>query len=336
MPRRPSTKSRERNCWQNWGFDASKIFMETLHVPVLLAEAVNSLNCRPNGIYLDATVGSGGHAYQILKDNPEIKRLIAIDWDKDAIERARHRLRPFSHKTIILQDNFTNIRTITKQLGIKEVNGILIDLGVSSQQLEDENRGFSFRYGGPLDMRMDRSQTMTAADLVNNCSLAQLERIIRDYGEERWAKRIAGTLVRERRREPISDTVRLSSLVTASIPSSRRPRKIHPATKTFQALRIAVNHELDNLSKVIDEAVKLLAHGGRLCIISFHSLEDRIVKLEFKKRAGGNITPSRIPIEKKHPATLRIITKKPVVPQGTEARNNPRARSAKLRVAEKV
>jgi 16S rRNA (cytosine1402-N4)-methyltransferase len=311
--------------------------METQHVPVLLAEAVESLQCKADGIYLDATLGSGGHALKILKENPEIKGLIALDCDEDAIKRAESRLAPFSHKTFLFRDNFINIKKILKQVGVKEVDGILIDLGVSSQQLEDGSRGFSFNLRGPLDMRMDRSQTMTAFDIVNRTPAPQLEQILRDYGEERYAARITRTLVNERKKEAIADTLKLSRLVTRSIPRSRRHRRIHPATKSFQALRIAVNHELDNLSAVIEEGITLLAPQGRFCLISFHSLEDRIIKHTLRKRAKKS-TPSKDTQgnDREQPGTLRIITKKPIVPQPEEMKANPRARSAKLRVAEKV
>ena len=311
--------------------------MKTQHVPVLLAEAVESLQCKANGIYLDATLGSGGHALKILKDNPEIKGLIALDCDEDAINRAESRLAPFSHKTFLFRDNFINIKEILKQVGVKEVDGILIDLGVSSQQLEDGNRGFSFNLKGPLDMRMDRNQTVTAFDIVNKTPAPQLEQIIRDYGEERYAARITRKLVAERKKAPISDTHELSRIITTAIPRSRGPRRIHPATRSFQALRISVNHELDNISTVIEDGISLLASHGRFCIISFHSLEDRIVKHTFKKRAQkstsaeDNKSTTRGQLE-----TLRIITKKPIVPQPEEMKANPRARSAKLRVAEKV
>ena len=311
--------------------------MKTQHVPVLLAEAVESLQCKVNGIYLDATLGSGGHALKILKDNPEIKGLIALDCDEDAIKRAESSLAHFSHKTFLFRDNFINIKKILKKVGVKAVDGILIDLGVSSQQLEDGNRGFSFNLKGPLDMRMDRSQAMTAFDIVNKVPAPQLEQILRDYGEERYAARITRTLVTERKKTSISDTLNLSRLITTSIPRSRRPRRIHPATKSFQALRIAVNHELDNLSTVIEEGINLLAPLGRFCIISFHSLEDRIIKHTLKKRAHKlTSTDDSLSNGISQPATLRIITKKPIVPQPEEMKTNPRARSAKLRVAEKI
>ena len=311
--------------------------MEITHLPVLLEEAVFYLNCKANGIYLDATVGSGGHAFKILKDNPEIKTLIALDWDEEAIKRARKRLEPFSQKTFIFQENFINIQTVLKKLKVKEVDGILLDLGVSSHQLEDHNRGFSFRLEGPLDMRMDKNLPTTAFDLINTSSVSQLKQILHDLGEERFASRIARTLVARRKKEPISDTLKLSELVVSSIPPVHRPRKIHPATKTFQALRIAVNHELENLTKVIEESIDLLAEKGRLCIISFHSLEDRIVKHLFSRMAKGySHSEGFFPCRDMKQEKIRILTKKPISPQPEEIRENPRARSAKLGVAEKL
>jgi 16S rRNA (cytosine1402-N4)-methyltransferase len=311
--------------------------MKTQHVPVLLAEVIESLQCKANGIYLDATLGSGGHALKILKDNPEIKGLIALDCDEEAINRSESRLAPFSHKIFLFRDNFINIKKILKQVGVKEVDGILIDLGVSSQQMEDGKRGFSFNLKGPLDMRMDRSQEMTAFDIVNKTPASQLEQILHEYGEERYAARITRTLVTERKKEPIADTLKLSRLITTSIPRSRRPRRIHPATKSFQALRIAVNHELDNIATAIEEGINLLAPKGRFCIISFHSLEDRIIKHTFKKRAQkSNFSEDKQSRGRRQSGTVRIITKKPIVPQPEEIKANPRARSAKLRVAEKI
>jgi 16S rRNA (cytosine1402-N4)-methyltransferase len=311
--------------------------METIHVPVLLAEAVAYLNCRTDGIYVDATAGSGGHAFKILNDYPAIKKLIAIDWDSDAINRVRSRLEQFSEKVFIVQDNFAALRSIAGKLNIEKVNGILLDLGVSSQQLENPERGFSFKHKGPLDMRMSTALSTTAYDIVNTSSAAELKDIFHTYGEERWASRIARTIIARRKQEPVADTIALSNLVTSSIPPRFRSRTIHPATRTFQALRIAVNHELDSLRQGIADGIDLLAAGGRICIISFHSLEDRIVKQEFNKRARGHRhddevrsgTTSEMP-------AIRIITRKPVIAQPEELQHNPRARSAKLRVAEKL
>lgn len=311
--------------------------MAITHIPVLLAEVVEYLNCRANGIYLDATLGSGGHALKILKDSPEIKALIGLDWDEEAIKQARKRLQPFSHKTYIFQENFITIRTILKKLGVREVNGILLDLGVSSQQLEDHHRGFSFKLQGPLDMRMNRNLPTTAFDLVNTSSVSQLEHILLNYGEERFAPRIARAIVTKRKKDPLSDTLKLSKLITSAIPPKHRPRKIHPATKTFQALRIAVNNELENLKRVIEEGVDLLAQKGRLCIISFHSIEDRIVKHQFRNLSKGYTYSERdFYCKEIKPEKVKIITKKPITPKLSEIRENPRARSAKLRVVEKL
>lgn len=311
--------------------------METTHVPVLLAEAVHYLNCQANGIYLDATVGSGGHALKILKDNPEIKLLIALDWDEQAVKQARKILQPFSHKVVILRENFINIKTVLEKLGISEVHGIVLDLGVSSQQLEDPQRGFSFRLKGPLDMRMNRDLSTTAFKIVNDSSVSQLTHLLRTYGEERWALPIARTIVAERRRGPLADTMQLSQLVTSAIPAAHCPRNIHPATKTFQALRIAVNKELENLKEVINSGIEALAPQGRFCIISFHSLEDRIVKHHFRAASRGYTHPEKAFLSHEvKEATVKIITKKPLCPQPEEVRNNPRARSAKLRVVEKL
>lgn len=311
--------------------------METVHVPVLLAEVVSHLNCRSDGIYVDATVGSGGHAFKMLHDHPAVKKLIAIDWDGDALKRARNRLTHFSDKLFFVQDNFVSLRSILRELNVEKVDGILLDLGISSQQLEDPERGFSFKHKGPLDMRMCAALPITAYDVVNQSSEAELKHIFRTYGEERWASRIARTIIARRKKEPVTDTAALSNLVTLSIPPRHRSRSIHPATRTFQALRIAVNHELDNLRQVVADGIDLLAAGGRLCIISFHSLEDRIVKQEFIRLSRGHVhgansasgTPSEAP-------AIKIITKKPITPQPEELQHNPRARSAKLRVAEKL
>jgi len=311
--------------------------MEITHIPVLLVETVDYLNCQAGGIYLDATLGSGGHALKILQDNPEIKALIAIDWDEVAIKLTRKKLQSFSQKTFIFQENFINIPLILKKLKVNEVNGILLDLGVSSQHLEDQDRGFSFRLEGPLDMRMNRNLSITAFDLVNTSSSSQLKQIFFNYGEERFAPRIARAIVNERKKEPIADTLKLSKLVTSAIPPKYRPRKIHPATKTFQALRIAVNNELANLREVIDASIDLLAQGGRLCIITFHSLEDRIVKHQFRTLSKGYSHTERfLPQKEVESGKIKIITKKPVTPQPEEIRENPRARSAKLRVVEKL
>ncbi len=310
--------------------------MEITHTPVLVAEAVHFLNCRANGIYLDAT-GSGGHALKILEDNPEIKTLIALDCDEEAIMQARKRLKSFSHKTHILQENFSNIKSVLQKLGIEKVHGILLDLGISSSQLDDPSRGFSFKTQGPLDMRMDKRLAITAFDIVNTFSPTHLQQILTTYGEERWAPRIVRFIQRERERTPITDTQQLSYLISSAIPRSYHPTKIHPATKTFLALRIAVNNELSHLAAVIKEGVEVLAPQGRLCIISFHSLEDRIVKQHFRTLSQKqDFSPKGMPLGETRSALLKIITKKPVVPHPEEIAHNPRARSAKLRVAERL
>ena len=294
-----------------------------MHQPVLVDEAVSYLNCSPGGIYVDATLGSGGHALRILRDNRSIGKLIGIDRDAEAIEQAREILKEFQEKTVIVQEDFARIREILDWLKIDKVDGILLDLGFSSHQLENAERGFSFMLEGPLDMRMDRSAGFTAFDLVNRSPLPALEKIIRDYGEERWAKRIARSIVTRRQKEKIRTTTKLAEIVARVIPRGRFPQKIHPATKTFQALRIAVNDELTNLEKVLPDGVDLLKRGGRLCVISFHSLEDRIVKTAFQSWA-------------RREAKALILTPKPVMAGPEEVRGNPRARSARLRVAERL
>jgi 16S rRNA (cytosine1402-N4)-methyltransferase len=284
---------------------------------------VSYLNCKAGGIYIDATLGSGGHALRILKDNRSIGKLIGIDRDAEAIAQAQETLKEFQEKTIIIQDNFARIREILDGLKIDTVDGILLDLGLSSQQLENAERGFSFMLEGSLDMRMDRSSGMSAFDLVNRSPLPDLEKIIREYGDEGWARRIARSIVTSRKKDKIRTTTELAHIITRAIPRHSHPKKIHPATKTFQALRIAVNDELNNLERVLDHSVDRLKSGGRFCVISFHSLEDRIVKNVFRsweKREGK----------------IRILTPKPVTPGPEEVEQNPRARSAKLRAAEKL
>jgi 16S rRNA (cytosine1402-N4)-methyltransferase len=311
--------------------------METLHLPVLPVEAIAFLNCRADGIYVDATAGSGGHAFTILTDHPAIRQLIAIDWDSDAVNRLRVRLRQFSEKVFIVRDNFAALRSVLEKLSIEKVNGILLDLGVSSQQLENPERGFSFQLKGPLDMRMDTALSTTAYDIVNTFPAAELKEIIHTYGEERWASRIARTIIARRKQGPVADTATLRDLVIQSIPPRFRSRTIHPATRTFQALRIAVNHELDNLRRVLADGIDLLAPGGRICVISFHSLEDRIVKQAINRRARGrHLDEAGCDGGREEAPALRVITKKPITAQPEELRHNPRARSARLRVAEKL
>ncbi len=290
--------------------------MRYRHIPVLLKDVIEYLDCRPNKIYVDCTVGEGGHAEAILNKTSPKGRLIGIERDADALKVAEERLRRFANRFVLINDDFINISEILKGQGIKRVDGVLFDLGVSSFQLEDSSRGFSFMVDAPLDMRMDRRENVKASDLVNTLSEDQLRELLWKYGEERWAKRIAAAIVRERRGKPIEKTLQLVEIITNAVPTPYRYKKIHPATRTFQALRIIVNRELEVLPKALQEASRYLDIGGRLCVISFHSLEDRIVKQTLRS------------------LPLRILTKKPVIPSKEEIALNPRARSAKLRAAE--
>jgi 16S rRNA (cytosine1402-N4)-methyltransferase len=306
------------------------------HHPVLAEEATTYLCVKPDGIYVDATLGSGGHALKILKDNASIKKRVGIDWDEEAVSEARRRLVQFRDKVVIFQDNFAHLADILKKIDVRAVDGMLLDLGVSSFQLERADRGFSFLREGKLDMRMNREFPVTAFDLVNYSPPKTLVRIFYDYGEERWSKRIAQAIERVRKTHPITTTLELATVVEAAIPPRHRPRKIHAATKVFQALRIAVNDELTNLRKILDQGIDLLGPGGRLCVISFHSLEDRIVKETFRTSAKGCQCPPKSPCTCSGKGKIKLITKKPVTPKASEIEVNPRSRSAKLRVAERI
>jgi 16S rRNA (cytosine1402-N4)-methyltransferase len=291
------------------------------HFPVLAGEVVEFLRPHPNGIYVDGTLGGAGHALEILERSSPTGRLIGIDRDKEAVERAYKRLRPYEVRTTIIHGNFSDLREILQRLNISKVDGILLDLGVSYQQLANAERGFSFQSEGPLDMRMDRTQGVPASKLINTLSQGELEEILRRYGEGRWARRIAKAIVRHREKTPVATTTHLRDIISSAI--VKPPRRIHPATRAFQAIRIAVNDELNNLERIIRDGIPLLKSGGRLCVISFHSLEDRIVKEIFRQygKPSGLIT---------------IITRKPISPSKGEISENPRARSARLRVAERV
>jgi 16S rRNA (cytosine1402-N4)-methyltransferase len=291
------------------------------HFPVLVEEVTEFLNPHPHGIYVDCTLGGAGHALKILERSSPTGQLIGIDRDEQAIEEAHKRLRPYEARTTIIHGNFSDLGEILRELAIGEVDAILLDLGVSYHQLIDGQRGFSFQLEGPLDMRMDRTQGEPASKLINTLSQGELEEILRRYGEGRWARRIAKAIVRNRQKNPIVTTTQLRNIISTAV--LKPPRRIHPATKAFQAIRIAVNDELNNLGKVIRDGIPLVKSGGRLCIISFHSLEDRIVKQAFRQY-------------EKPPASITIITKKPISPSRGEISENPRARSAKLRVAERV
>lgn len=307
------------------------------HYPVLSEEVITYLRCQANRNYIDCTVGGGGHASQILENNSPGGKLLGIDWDETAIRIARRCLKKYEGRAILVCDNFSNLSRIVKTYGFEPGDGILLDLGVSSFQLEDAERGFSFRVEGPLDMRMDPRGGETASDLINRLPAKALAKLLREYGEERWAGRISQFIEKRRHKGPISTTTELRDIVHCAIPASFHAKRIDPATKTFMALRIAVNKELDNLRNVLEEAVPLLRRGGRICVISFHSLEDRVVKEYFRMAQRGCTCPPRLPqCRCQGEKALRIVTSKPISPSRREIEENPRARSAKLRVAERI
>ena len=297
------------------------------HIPVLVGEVVLALRPQANGVYVDATLGEGGHAEALLRASVPSGRVIGIDRDAEVLRIARQRLTVFGSRVDIVHGHAAQLRSILETLEVPQVDGILLDLGVSSYQLETAERGFSFAREGPLDMRMDRRVEPTAATLVNTLGEGELANLIRRYGEEHWARRIARAIVRARRRAPLRTTQDLAAIITQVIPSGARPLRIHPATRTFQALRIAVNQELSALEGSLKVAIACLRSGGRLCVIAYHSLEDRIVKRTFQAYATSqeNSLPQ-----------VRLLTKKPVTSTLTERQINPRARSAKLRVLERV
>ncbi len=305
-----------------------------MHIPVLLDETMHWLRPRPGGVYVDATLGGGGHAEAILERILPGGRLIGIDRDDAAIDAAARRLQRFGEAVVIVRDNFAAIKEVLARQDLQQVDGILFDLGASSMQFAEAERGFSFQESGPLDMRMDRRQSTTAADLVNRLPERDLADLIWRYGEERWSRRVARGIVAAR---PLETTEELAGLVARSIPRRAWPRGLHPATRTFQALRIAVNDELLNLEKALPNAAEVLREAGRLCAITFHSLEDRTIKHTFLRLSRGCTCP---------PGTsactcggqrwLRVLTKKPVTPSPEEIERNPRARSAKLRAAERI
>jgi len=311
--------------------------MNHVHEPVLCEETITLLNCRPGGIYVDGTIGGGGHAEYLMRMHPHIKLLIGIDRDDEAIARAQKRMASYGKQCCFVQGSFAEIDTILDDLGIGGVDGIYLDLGTSLHQLREAERGFSFTLNGDLDMRMDRSQKETAADLINSLSEKSLARIVRDYGEERWAPVIAKRIVRQRKTSPITTTRELADLVYTTIPRKAHPRTIHPATRTFQALRIAVNDELGHLQKGVKKGVSVLSPKGRIAIISFHSLEDRIVKNALREYSRDCVCPPHMPVCRcGHRATVRLLTRKAIVPTDQEITCNPLARSARLRGAEKL
>lgn len=311
--------------------------MKIMHLPVLTGEVLEMLQIKKHGTYLDGTLGDGGHAEQILSRMGPHGLLIAFEQDKDSVSFAEKRLQPFKSRIKIFHDNFKNAKNVLKREKIGLLDGILLDLGVSSRQLENPERGFSFASDAFLDMRMDQRTKTTAFDLLNNSSENELITIFKEFGEERWAKRIARAIVRKRETTPIRTTGELSKLILSVVPAKSRKYKIHPATRVFQALRIAVNKELETLSTILDDGVECLKPSGRFCVISFHSLEDRLVKTMFRQLEKGCICPPDIPqCVCGRKGVLKVITKKPVVSTDDEVKKNPRARSAKLRVAEKI
>ena len=322
--------------------------MSETHIPVLRNEVLDFLKPKSGGIYVDATIGLGGHSLWILKKSYPTGRLIGIDMDADALAIANKRLHAFKKRLSLIHGNFAHLQEILKTDGIRQVDGVLLDLGVSSLQLDTANRGFSFQYPGPLDMRMDVQMPTSAAHIVNDSTPDKLIKIFREYGEERYAKQIARHIVAARAKKPITTTFQLSEIVEnaysikakrSKVPAQNRQkgREIHPATRVFQALRIEVNAELDNLVLGLDAAVSVLKPGGCLCVMSFHSLEDRIVKRQFRQSAKTCICPPKIPMcICEHQQVLQVVTNKPVLPSASEIAANPRARSAKLRVAIRV
>lgn len=310
--------------------------MKFHHVSVLLNEVLEGLDIKPDGTYVDGTLGGAGHSKEIVK-RLTTGRLIGIDQDDNALEKSREVLRDHMDKVELVHSNYVNIREVLKSLNIERVDGILLDLGVSSHQLDTEERGFSHNKDAPLDMRMDTTREFSAWDVVNTYSADELTRIFLEYGEEKWGKRIAEFIVRERAVKPIDTTMELVTVIKKAIPKKVRLEGHHPAKKTFQAIRIEVNGELDVLKRAIADMVECLRPGGRLAVITFHSLEDRIVKEEFKELYKDCVCPPEFPTcicDKRR--EIEIITRKPIVPGKEELAENPRSRSAKLRVAERI
>jgi 16S rRNA (cytosine1402-N4)-methyltransferase len=307
------------------------------HTPVLLDEVIEHLACAPGKCFVDGTIGGGGHAGAILELTAPNGRLVGIDWDEEALAIARGNLRKYGERLILVRDNFARIPAVLANLGVEAVDGILLDLGLSAFHVDSPERGFSFSHPGPLDMRMDTRREQTAAHLVNTLTEEELAQLIRRFGEERWSRRIARNIVRSRIGAAITTTDRLAELVVTAIPAGKRSRLRHPATRTFQALRLAVNEELDNLQTFLNGALDCLRPGGRLAVITFHSLEDRLVKQTFADWARACRCPADWPVCRCQASPLaKRLVKKSVVPGPEEVDVNPRARSARLRVAEKL
>ncbi|MBQ5405890.1 MAG: 16S rRNA (cytosine(1402)-N(4))-methyltransferase RsmH [Oscillospiraceae bacterium] len=306
------------------------------HVSVLLQECIDNLKIKPDGIYLDGTLGLGGHSYEIAS-RLTTGRLVCVDRDETAIARAGRRLAPFAGRVTLVHGNFADAAAILDSLGIDGADGMLFDLGVSSPQLDEASRGFSYRQDAPLDMRMDGSAQLTAYEVVNTWSAEKLNRILWDYGEERYARRITAGIVNAREKAPIASTMALVEIIKAALPAAALREKQHPAKRSFQAIRIAVNDELGAIAAMMESAPDKLKPGGRLCVISFHSLEDRIVKAGIAARENGCTCPREAPVcTCGFVRTLRSVSRKPILPGEEERERNPRARSAKLRVAERV
>ncbi len=311
--------------------------MDFNHVSVLLDETIEGLNINPDGIYFDGTLGGGGHSEEILKRLTGKGILIGVDRDGDAIEAAGERLEEFDGKFQLVRSNYSEIETILNDLKISKVDGIVLDLGVSSYQIDNLERGFSYKEDAALDMRMDQRQLLNAADVVNGYTEEQLIAMLRDYGEERYAKRIAEAIIEARYKKPIATTKELSDIVKKAVPTKYSVKKGHPAKKTFQAIRIEVNNELNILKQTLDKMIDHLNPGGRICVITFHSLEDRIVKLNFRKNENPCTCPPDFPVcvcGKKSKG--KVITRKPIVPSEEEIERNKRAKSSKLRIFERA
>lgn len=310
--------------------------MDFKHISVLLDETIDGLDIKPDGIYVDGTLGGGGHSYEILKRLSPKGRLIGIDQDGEALKAAGERLKEFENQITLVRSNYCEIDKVLKELNVEKVDGILLDIGVSSYQLDNLERGFSYKSDAPLDMRMDTRQELTAVDVVNTYSENELFKIIKDYGEDKFAKNIAKHIVLARKEKPLETTKELSEVIKRAIPMKVQAKGGHPAKKTFQAIRIEVNQELTVLKESIDKMIDLLKPNGRICIITFHSLEDRIVKTKFRENENPCTCPPNFPVcvcGKKSKG--KVITRKPIIPSEDEIEENKRAKSSKLRIFER-
>ncbi|MCT4563794.1 MAG: 16S rRNA (cytosine(1402)-N(4))-methyltransferase RsmH [Maledivibacter sp.] len=311
--------------------------MEFKHETVLLNETVENLNIKPDGIYVDGTLGGGGHSELICSKLDDNGLLIGIDQDEDALRFTKEKLKRFSNKLKLVNNNFSNIKGILDSLGIEKINGMIMDLGVSSYQLDKGERGFSYMQDAELDMRMDRKKDLTAKEVVNTYSEEELNKVIKLYGEEKWASRIAKFIIEARKDKDIETTGELVDIIKGAIPAGARRNGPHPAKRTFQAIRIEVNNELGILERTVKDISERLEKKGRISIITFHSLEDRIIKNVYRDLSKGCICPPELPIcQCDNKPMLKVITRKPIYPSDMEVENNPRARSAKLRVAERI